>query len=87
MLAVTGLAHAALSKQIELASAATNGAASSLMISLFNGPKAFVVTGTPRDLVGLTDSLRKIRAEPGKDQSKVRARRSRRRLAHTDTRG
>ncbi|WAQ87293.1 hypothetical protein PtA15_8A197 [Puccinia triticina] len=40
-------------------------------VSLFNGAKAFVVTGHPRTLVGLVSALRKSKAEPGLDQSKI----------------
>ncbi|WAQ87288.1 hypothetical protein PtA15_8A192 [Puccinia triticina] len=40
-------------------------------VSLFNGPKAFVVTGHPRTLLGLVSLLKKSKADPGLDQSKV----------------
>lgn len=44
---------------------------SQLGISLYNGPKIFVVTGPPRALYGLVTALRKIKAPAGSDQSKV----------------
>ena len=44
---------------------------SQLAVSLYNGPKAFVVNGPPRALYGLVTSLRKIRAPNGLDQSKT----------------
>ncbi|PLW42844.1 hypothetical protein PCANC_06854 [Puccinia coronata f. sp. avenae] len=40
-------------------------------VSLFNGSKAFVVTGPPRTLAGLVSVLRKSKAEPGRDQSRI----------------
>lgn len=87
MLAVTGLPLAPLEKKIAevdkhlRASAAGAGLqnakgreAGEVQVSLFNGPKAFVVTGHPKSLVGLVNALRKGKAESGKDQSKVRPR-------------
>lgn len=44
---------------------------SQLAISLYNGPRNFVVTGPPRALYGLVTNLRKIRAPSGQDQSKI----------------
>ncbi|KAH9950013.1 fatty acid synthase [Amylocystis lapponica] len=44
---------------------------SQLQISLYNGTKAFVVTGPARALYGLVTSLRKVRAPSGVDQSKT----------------
>jgi len=44
---------------------------SKLTVSLYNGPRAFVVTGPAKALYGLVISLRKIRAPTGLDQSKV----------------
>jgi fatty acid synthase subunit beta len=44
---------------------------SKIQISLNNGPRAFVVTGPPKALFGLVVNLRKVRASPGLDQSKV----------------
>ena len=84
MLAVTGLPLGPLEKKIAevdkhlRASAAGAGVqdargrdAGEVQVSLFNGPKAFVVTGHPKSLVGLVNALRKGKAESGKDQSKV----------------
>lgn len=83
MLAVTGLPLEPLQRAIlELDSHLRNHAPASdgpssprstgeVQVSLFNGPKAFVVTGNPRSLVGLVSALRKGKAEPGQDQSKV----------------
>lgn len=44
---------------------------SQLYVSLYNGPKTFVVTGPGKALYGLVTSLRKIRAPSGLDQSKT----------------
>ncbi|KAH7913599.1 hypothetical protein BJ138DRAFT_606981 [Hygrophoropsis aurantiaca] len=44
---------------------------SQLSVSLYNGPRNFVVTGPPRALYGLVTNLRKVRAPAGQDQSKV----------------
>jgi fatty acid synthase subunit beta len=44
---------------------------SQLGISLYNGPRAFVVTGPARALHGLVTNLRKVKAPSGADQSKV----------------
>ncbi|KAF7792928.1 hypothetical protein EIP86_004031 [Pleurotus ostreatoroseus] len=44
---------------------------SQLQISLYNGLKAFVVTGTARALYGLVTSLRKVKEPGGLDQSKI----------------
>lgn len=75
MLAVTGLDLVALEKKIKEVNGhvVAQGRDSSVSVSLHNGSKAFVVTGSPRDLVGLADGLRKGRAPAGKDQSKVRS--------------
>ena len=70
MLSVTGLALDVLEKHIK----DTNKHLpwnSKLTLSLYNGPKAFVVTGPPKALYGLVTGLRKIRAPTGLDQSKV----------------
>lgn len=74
MLAVTGLELARLEKKIAEVNkhVVDGGEGESLSVSLHNGAKAFVVTGNPKDLVGLADGLRKGRAPAGKDQSKVR---------------
>ena len=44
---------------------------SQLHLSLYNGPKTFIVTGPPKALFGLITSLRKVRAQSGLDQSKI----------------
>ncbi|EIW84299.1 fatty acid synthase [Coniophora puteana RWD-64-598 SS2] len=44
---------------------------SQLGVSLYNGPRNFVVTGPPRALYGLVINLRKVRAPSGEDQSKI----------------
>jgi fatty acid synthase subunit alpha len=70
MLSVTGLPLAALEKHI----AGVNKHLpknSQLGVSLYNGSRAFVVTGPPRALYGLVTALRKVRAPSGLDQSKV----------------
>ncbi|KZW02887.1 fatty acid synthase [Exidia glandulosa HHB12029] len=70
MLAVTGLPLNTLESQIKT----TNKflpANSQLYISLYNGPRAFVVTGPARALFGLVTALRKIKAPSGLDQSKI----------------
>lgn len=82
MLAVTGLPLEPLQKAIEeldadlknnasISNQSTPRSHGSVQVSLFNGPKAFVVTGNPRSLVGLVSALRKGKAEPGQDQSKI----------------
>ncbi|KAK4046932.1 fatty acid synthase alpha subunit Lsd1 [Microbotryomycetes sp. JL201] len=73
MLAVTGLELKTLEKKIQEVNGYVAGQnrPETVSISLFNGQRAFVVTGAPKDLVGLADSLRKIRAPQGKDQSKI----------------
>ncbi|KAL1711802.1 hypothetical protein EV715DRAFT_278348 [Schizophyllum commune] len=70
MLLVTGL----LLKDVETHLAKTNKhlpSNSKLHISLYNGPKAFVITGPARALYGLVQNLRKVKAPSGLDQSKV----------------
>ncbi|BGP17655.1 hypothetical protein JCM10213_004639 [Rhodosporidiobolus nylandii] len=73
MLAVTGLELKALEKKIAEVNGhvKAEGRDETVSISLYNGAKAFVVTGAPKDLVGLADGLRKNRAPAGKDQSKI----------------
>ena len=44
---------------------------SQLHLSLYNGPKTFVVTGPPKALFSVITSLRKVRAQSGLDQSKI----------------
>lgn len=70
MLSVTGLGLKELEGHIKK----TNSHLpenSQLQISLYNGLKAFVVTGPARALYGLVTSLRKVKAPSGLDQSKV----------------
>lgn len=70
MLSITNLPLALLEPHVE----ATNKhlpANAQIAVSLFNGPRSFVVTGPPRSLCGLVTNLRKVRASPGLDQSKV----------------
>ncbi|KAL4066936.1 hypothetical protein J3A83DRAFT_4165578 [Scleroderma citrinum] len=70
MLSINGLELPALQPHID----ATNKhlpSHSQLSVSLYNGPRNFVVTGPPRSLYGLVTNLRKIRAANGLDQSKV----------------
>ncbi|EIW57289.1 fatty acid synthase [Trametes versicolor FP-101664 SS1] len=70
MLSVTGLPL----KDLEAHIAKTNKHLpdnSQIGVSLYNGPKAFVVTGPSRALYGLVTHLRKVRAPSGLDQSKT----------------
>ncbi|BGP56496.1 hypothetical protein JCM8202_004608 [Rhodotorula sphaerocarpa] len=73
MLAINGLELKTLEKQIAQVNrhVQSEGRDETVSVSLVNGTKAFVVTGDAKDLVGLADGLRKNRAPPGKDQSKV----------------
>lgn len=70
MLAVTGLALKDLEKHIKSTNAHLPEN-SQLHVSLHNGPRAFVITGTAKALYGLVTSLRKVRAPSGLDQSKI----------------
>ncbi|KAI6024835.1 hypothetical protein BKA83DRAFT_685883 [Pisolithus microcarpus] len=70
MLSINGLDLSALKIHIN----ATNKhlpSNSQVSVSLYNGPRNFVVTGPPRSLYGLVTNLRKVRASSGLDQSKV----------------
>lgn len=70
MLSVTGLTQPALEKFIK----ATNTHLPDGLrvdISLFNGPRNFIVTGPPRSLFGLVGNLRAKRADPSVDQTRV----------------
>lgn len=70
MLSINGLALSALRPHLE----ATNKHLppnSQLAVSLYNGPRNFVVTGPPRALYGLVTNLRKVRAPSGQEQSKI----------------
>jgi fatty acid synthase subunit beta len=40
-------------------------------LSLINGPRACIFTGNPQSLYGLNVALRKLKAAPGQDQSRV----------------
>ncbi|GAA5936216.1 hypothetical protein JCM1841_007037 [Sporobolomyces salmonicolor] len=73
MLAVTGLELKTLEKKIAEVNGhvKSEGRDETVSVSLHNGAKAFVVTGNPKDLVGLAEALRKNRAPSGKDQSKI----------------
>ncbi|KAG8716660.1 3-oxoacyl-[acyl-carrier-protein] synthase [Ceratobasidium sp. 394] len=70
MLSVTGLPLAALEKHITGVNKHLPKN-SQLGVSLYNGSRAFVVTGPPRALYGLVTALRKVRAPSGLDQSKI----------------
>lgn len=72
MLAVTGLQLAPLQKKIDATNAhLEKHGKGTVAISLFNGARAYVVTGPPESLAGLAHSLHQIKAEAGKDQSKI----------------
>lgn len=71
MLAVTALARDTLQKHIDGVNKHLTPGKNTIQISLYNGLKAHVVTGPPASLAGLVKQLRKIKAESGKDQSKV----------------
>ncbi|KAI9602966.1 hypothetical protein H4Q26_002274 [Puccinia striiformis f. sp. tritici PST-130] len=75
MLAVTGLLLGQLQKSVDEVSEEFSGDYNSPLpdaqVSLFNGSKAFVVTGHPRTLAGLVSLLKKSKADPSRDQSKV----------------
>ncbi|MBW0510837.1 hypothetical protein O181_050552 [Austropuccinia psidii MF-1] len=73
MLAITGLSLQALQKSINQLSTHLESSHHpfNAQVSLFNGPEAFVVTGHPRILVGLVSLLRKCKADPDQDQSKI----------------
>lgn len=69
MLSINGLELSPLRPYIE----ATNKYLppnSQLSVSLYNGPRNFVVTGPPRALYGLVTNLRKVQAPSSQDQSK-----------------
>ncbi|POV99582.1 hypothetical protein PSHT_13446 [Puccinia striiformis] len=75
MLAVTGLLLGQLQKSVDEVSEEFSGDYNSPLpdaqVSLFNGSKAFVVTGHPRTLAGLVSLLKKSKADPSRDQSKI----------------
>ncbi len=70
MLSVTGLTQQQLGKYIEKTNSFLEPE-EKVQISLFNGPRNFVVNGLPRSLFGLVGALRTVRAEDGLDQTKV----------------
>ena len=70
MLSVTGLGLKELEGHIKKTNAHLPEN-SQLQVSLYNGLKAFVVTGPARALWGLVTSLRKVKAPSGLDQSKI----------------
>ena len=70
MLAVTGLALKDLQPHINKTNVHLP-INSQLHVSLYNGPRAFVLTGPARALYGLVTNLRKVRAPTGLDQSKT----------------
>ncbi|KAJ3072082.1 beta subunit of fatty acid synthetase, partial [Quaeritorhiza haematococci] len=70
MLVVNGLRIAEVQKHVD----ATNAHLAKhqrINISLINGPRAVICTGPPQSLYGLNVALRKHKAEPGQDQSRV----------------
>ncbi|KAJ2999622.1 3-oxoacyl-[acyl-carrier-protein] synthase [Globomyces sp. JEL0801] len=69
MLSVGGLEKSVLEKHIKTTNACLPG--QTIGISLINGATLFIVTGPPKSLYGLIQSLRKIRASPNVDQSKI----------------
>jgi len=72
MLAVTGLLQDQLEAKIEETNQYLEASDKGRVdISLFNGLRAFVVTGPPASLVGLVNNLKKGKAESGKDQSRI----------------
>ena len=70
MLSVAGLTQPELEKHIKKTNAHLPDS-QKVGISLFNGPRNFMVCGYPRALVGLVGSLRKVRAESGAEQGKT----------------
>jgi malonyl CoA-acyl carrier protein transacylase len=83
MLSVTGLSHSALQKHIDTANGhleANN--AGKVAISLYNGHRAFVVTGPPASLAGLASGLRKVKADD-KDREQARTPHSKRKPVFT----
>ncbi|KAJ3540249.1 hypothetical protein NM688_g6254 [Phlebia brevispora] len=70
MLSVTGLSLKELEGHIKKTNAHLPSN-SQLQISLYNGLRAFVVTGPARALYGLVTSLRKVKAPSGLDQGRT----------------
>ncbi|KAJ3041629.1 3-oxoacyl-[acyl-carrier-protein] synthase [Rhizophlyctis rosea] len=70
MLAVTGLRYSEVQKHAET----TNSFLKEdrrVHLSLINGPRATIFTGPPQSLYGLNVALRKLKAQPGQDQSRI----------------
>ncbi|KAL2913765.1 fatty acid synthase alpha subunit Lsd1 [Polyrhizophydium stewartii] len=70
MLAVTGMPRAEVRKHVE----ATNSFLPPdrrISLALINGPRAVICTGSPQSLYGLNVALRKLKVEPGVDQSRI----------------
>ena len=70
MLAITNLPYKVLESKVNAANELLPQQ-EKITISLQNGPRAFVCSGPPKSLYGLCLVLRKLKATPGKDQSKV----------------
>ncbi|MCO5566161.1 hypothetical protein L7F22_019837 [Adiantum nelumboides] len=70
MLSVTGLTQSSLEKFIKSTNTHLPDGLK-VDISLFNGPRNFIVTGPPRSLFGLVGNLRAKRAEQGVDQTRI----------------
>lgn len=70
MLSVTGLTESALDKFIKSTNSHLDEGLK-VNISLFNGPRNFIVVGPPRSLFGLVGSLRAKRADPNVDQTRT----------------
>ncbi|KAJ3387995.1 3-oxoacyl-[acyl-carrier-protein] synthase [Lobulomyces angularis] len=70
MLTVTGLPLKDVKKHVD-ASNAHLQESSRISISLINGPRAIICAGPPQSLYGLNVALRKFKANPNEDQSRV----------------
>ena len=70
MLSVSGIEQSLLEKLINQTNKFLDSSIQ-IGISLNNGPKNFVVTGPPKSLYGLVLTLRKSKASPSDDQSKI----------------
>jgi malonyl CoA-acyl carrier protein transacylase len=68
MLSILGAEEAFLKEQIELVNKHLDR---QIAISLYNGPKNFVITGPPRSLYGLVLTLRKLKVGSDVEQSKI----------------
>ncbi|TPX39930.1 hypothetical protein SeMB42_g06180 [Synchytrium endobioticum] len=70
MLSIVGLRVAEVQKQVD----ATNvhlPDQKKITLSLINGPRAIICTGAPQSLYGLNVALRKLKADPTVDQTRV----------------